>query len=343
MELKYQFMIYAGIVLACLIVLLYFLKKKKQTQYQDGKKLALLNILEDDPYYKRRKITYRIVTYVLLAAVVTAILSSCVLLARPYQTQTITEQKYSRDIILCIDISTSVDYLNKNVVGELIETVENLKSERFGILIFNTSPVLVSPLTDDYEYTIEQLKTIEKALSMRIKQEGRIDLDLPDNYFYYNEFISGGTLVGNEERGSSLIGDGLASSIYHFSKDDEDRTKVIIFTTDNDLEGQPFVTLPQAAQLCEENDIVVYGVGTKEMEQGNLLEMKQSVEQTGGKFYLEEESGSFESIVSDIEKTSTSLTEGRQYVVETEFPDKPFIVLLVSVMIMFCSMKYSKR
>lgn len=341
MELKYQFMIYIGIVLSVLLVLLFFLKKKKQMRYQDGKKLALVNILEGDPYFKRRKITYQIATFVLLVSVLAAILSSCVLLARPHKTQTMTEQKYSRDIMLCIDISTSVDYLNKNVVKELITTVENLKSERFGIIIFNTSPILISPLTDDYEYIIEQLKTIEKALAMRIKQGS--DFNFSDDYFYYDEFIAGGTLVGNEERGSSLIGDGLASTIYHFSKNNEDRTRVVIFTTDNDLEGEPFVTLPQAAELCAKNDIVVYGVGTKEMAQENLQEMKQSVERTGGSFYLEEESGSFRNIVADIEETSTNLTEGKQYIIETEYPREPFIALLFSVIIMFCSMKFLKR
>lgn len=341
MELKYQFVIYIGIALSVLLVLLFFLKKKKQMRYQDGKKLALVNILEDDPYFKRRIITYQIATFVLLLSVLATILSSCVLLARPHKTQTITEQKYSRDIMLCIDISTSVDYLNKNVVKELITTVENLKSERFGIVIFNTSPILISPLTDDYEYIIEQLKTIEKALAMRIKQGS--DFNFSDDYFYYDEFIAGGTLVGNEERGSSLIGDGLASTIYHFSKNNEERTRVVIFTTDNDLEGEPFVTLPQAAELCARNDIVVYGVGTKEMAQENLQEMKQSVERTGGGFYLEEESGSFRNIVADIEETSTNLVEGKQYIIKTEYPREPFIVLLFSVIIMFCSMKFLKR
>lgn len=341
MELKYQFMIYVGIVLATLSVVWFFLAGKKSSSYKDGKKLALLTILEEDPYYRRRKKLYQFATYVMLIAGATSIAACCVLLARPYKTQTYTEQKYSRDIMLCIDISTSVDYLNKNVIGELIETVENMKSERFGILIFNTSPMLISPLTDDYDYTIEQLKTIEKALAMRIQQEKKIDFS--DEYLYYNEFISGGTLIGNEERGSSLIGDGLASSIYHFPDNDEARTKVIIFTTDNDLAGEPLVTLSQAADLCKKNEIVVYGVGTKEMTQANMQEMKKSVEKTGGKFYMEEESGSFQNIVADIEKTSTSLVEGKQYVLETEYPQKIFVALLTAIFVMFGSMKYMKR
>lgn len=342
MELKYQFMLYAGIILVLAFGFFYFFGKKKQMEFRDGKKLAAVNLIEEEPYYKKRKIAYKVASTLMVLSLMTAALACCVLLARPYKSRKITEQKYSRDIMLCIDISTSVDFLNKNVIKELMQTVENLKTERFGIIIFNTSPVLISPLTDDYEYTIEQLQKIEKALDMRLSTDGIFN-HIPDDYLYYNEFISGGTLVGNEERGSSLIGDGMASSIFQFSDKDTERTKVVIFTTDNDPQGESLVSLSQAAQLCEKHDIVVYGVGTKEMLYDNLVEMKQAVETTGGSFYLEEESGSFESIIEDIEKKSTNLVEGNQYVVETEYPFAPFIVLLISTACMFVCMKYSKR
>lgn len=342
MELKYQFLIYFGMMIVILLAVAYFVTKRKKRDYKDGQKLALLTLLEEDPYYQRKKWIYRIVSTLLFVALLVGILAGFVLLARPYKTTTITEQKYSRDIILCIDISSSVDYLNKNIINELIHTVEEMKTERFGIVIFNTSPVLVSPLTDDYEYTIEQLQKIEKALAMRLRSVKPF-FKMKDDYLYYSEFISGGTLVGHEERGSSLIGDGLASSVFYFSKNKEERTKVVIFTTDNDLQGEPLVTLPQAASLCEKNDIVVYGVGTKEMYTDHMQEMKKAVESTGGSFYLEEESGSFEKIIEDIEKKSKSLVEGKQYVFDTEYPKMPFICLLCSYFVMLILMKYTKR
>lgn len=342
MELKYQFMIYIGIVLGIAFLLFYFLKKTKKKVYEDGRKLASAYILEEEPYYRRKIITYKVVSVLVLVSLVGAIVSSCVLLARPHKSHPVTENKYSRDIMLVIDISSSVDYLNRRIIQELIDTVRNLKNERFGIVIFNTSPVLISPLTDDYEYTIEQLEKIDKALDMRAHTK-TLFLKIPEDYLYYSEFITGGTLVGNEQRGSSLIGDGLASCVFHFSKKESERTKVVIFTTDNDPQGEEMVDLIPAAELCKKNDIVVYGVGTKEMRNADMDEMKQAVELTGGSFYVEEESGSFASIVSDIEEKSVNLVEGNHYVVEKEYPQIAFLFLLISIVCLFGFLKYTKR
>ena len=89
---------------------------------------------------------------------IVAVVSAFVMMARPYSKERVQDERYCRDIMLCIDISTSVDYLNENLLEELKKTVDELHGERFGIVIFNTSPVLLSPLTDDYEFIKEQLR-----------------------------------------------------------------------------------------------------------------------------------------------------------------------------------------
>lgn len=341
MELKNHFVIYIGILIFVLLFSLFFIKFNKKENYKGGKKVANTLYAKDEPYFKKKMLTYRILSVLLTAACVMGIAVSFIMLARPYKTKAVNKEKYSRDIILCIDVSTSVDYLNKNLVEELKETVNNLKGERFGIVIFNSSPVLLSPLTDDYEFIIDQLDLIEQSLDMRMGFDG--EGYLPDNWLYLDSYISGGTLIGAEERGSSLIGDGLAASVYDFSDLEEERTRIVIFSTDNDIQGTPIVTLEEAADICKENNVTVFGIGTKEMTEANKQSMQDAVLHTGGAFFLEEESGTFAQIVNEIEKKSKSLIKGSTEIQEIELVEIPFILLLFSVMAMIVLTKIIKR
>ncbi len=341
MELKYKAVLYGCIAAALACLILYFVIKKKGKKYSGGTKIYKSERINEHAYMRRKRAIYRIFSVVALLSLLTGMIAGGVLIARLQKVEKRQEEKYARDIILCLDVSTSVDSLNESLLDKLIDTVKDLKGERFGIVIFNTSPVLISPLTDDYEFTIEQLENIQKGLKCRL------DFDtfgsFSDDYFYWDQIISGGTLVGNEERGSSLVGDGLASTVYNFSQVDEDRTRIAILTTDNDVYGEELFDLPEAADLCKKHNITVYGVGTKEMYRKDMNEMEDAVEATGGKFYLEEESGTFSQIVEDINAESKNLVKGKTYIIETDFPEKPFLVLLISMILMFGSMKILKR
>lgn len=192
---------------------------------------------------------------------------SILLMARPYKKVVVQKESYNRDIILCLDISTSVDDLNLELVKNLKEMVNHLKGERFEIVIFNSFAVLLSPLTGDYEYIIDVLDQLESCLEGHNLGNSK----LSDNWLYQSSYLMDGTLVGNEERGSSLIGDGLASTVYNFPNLEEKRSRSIIFSTDNDLEGTPLVTLSQAAEICKENNVTVYGIGTANMAYDSIV------------------------------------------------------------------------
>lgn len=329
MAIKYHIVLYAGLVVALVMLVFIFVKYKKGKGYTGGKKIAGLICQEDEAYFRKRKILYKTGLTATLICCVLVVVSAFLLMAKPYTSRRMQDEKYCRDIILCIDISTSVDYLNENLLDKLKKTVDELQGERFGIVIFNTSPVLLTPLTDDYEYVKDQLDLIAQCLKSR--NEVNLDDAFSSGYdwIYYQAYISSGTLIGNEQRGSSLIGDGLAAAAYDFSDTDKERTKVIIFSTDNDIQGTPVATLDEAADICVSNKVTVYGVGTKEMTPENKTSMKNAVEKTGGKFYLEEESGSFSEIVSSIEKMSKNLVKVRMVNVETPELLYPFVLMLV--------------
>lgn len=329
MAIKYHIVLYAGLAIALFMLVFVFVKYKKAKEYTGGKKIAGLICQEDEAYFRKRKILYKTGLTATLICCVLVVVSTFLLMSKPYTSKRVQDEKYCRDIILCIDISTSVDYLNENLLDKLKKTVDELQGERFGIVIFNTSPVLLTPLTDDYEYVKDQLDLIAQCLKSR--NEVNLDDAFSSGYdwIYYQAYISSGTLIGNEQRGSSLIGDGLAAAAYDFSDTDKERTKVIIFSTDNDIQGTPVATLDEAADICVSNKVTVYGVGTKEMTPENKTSMKNAVEKTGGKFYLEEESGSFSEIVSSIEKMSKNLVKVRMVNVETPELLYPFVLMLV--------------
>lgn len=329
MAIKYHIVLYAGLAIALFMLVFVFVKYKKTKKYAGGKKIAGLICQEDEAYFRKRKILYKTGLTATLICCVLVVVSAFLLMAKPYTSRRMQDEKYCRDIILCIDISTSVDYLNENLLDKLKKTVDELQGERFGIVIFNTSPVLLTPLTDDYEYVKDQLDLIAQCLKSR--NEVNLDDAFSSGYdwIYYQAYISSGTLIGNEQRGSSLIGDGLAAAAIDFSDADKERTKVVIFSTDNDIQGTPVATLDEAADICVSNNVTVYGVGTKEMTPENKESMKNAVEKTGGKFYHEEESGSFGEIVSSIEKLSKNLVKVRMVDVETPELLYPFVLMLV--------------
>ena len=341
MELKYAFMIPVG---ALVLILLFFLRRKKKNGYTGGTKIWNLSLLEQEPYFKKKLATYRFLRTLMMGACIVAIATTFLLAAQPYKKVTTEKETYSRDIILCLDVSYSVDQLNLELVETLKDTVKNLKGERFGIVIFNSSAVLLSPLTTDYDYVIDTLDQLKASISCRgTAMEDSDSNTLDDNWLYLSSYITDGTLVGNEERGSSLIGDGLATTVYDFPDLEEERTRIVLFSTDNQPEGTPIVTLNQAATLCKEKNIVVYGIGTSEMFDEDKAEMKAAMTKTGGKFYLQEESGTVPDIVKNIEKEGKSLVKGEKEVQEVPLVEIPALLLFASVFVMTICMKALRR
>ena len=338
MELKNKYMIYIGVLTLLLVI---FVRYKRKDEYKSGKKVFGMSYIENEPYFKKKMLTYRLLCMLLMISCIVSMADCFFLMARPYKKVVTEKESYSRDIILCLDISYSVDELNVELVETLKDTVNHLKGERFGIVIFNSSAVLLSPLTDDYNYIIDTLDQLKESINCRISS-GTSNFD-DDNWIYLSNYIMDGTLVGSDERGSSLIGDGLATSVYDFPDlDEEERTRIIIFSTDNEVEGTPIVTLNQAADICKENDVVVFGIGTAQMYDKNKAQMQAAVTKTGGTFYLQEESGTVQHIVDEIEKKGKHLVKGKTEIKEVEFVEVPVAILLCSVFFMMLLVKLMK-
>ena len=319
MELRYPYLIPIGLIIIGIVI---FLNRKRKQNFNGGIKLANTQYIKKSAYYQKLMHKYQIILLVLKTSCLISIVLSLILIARPTTTKTIDEEKYNRDIILCMDVSMSVNSLNLELVDNLKEVVKKLKGERFGISIFNTSSVTLVPLTDDYDYVIDTLDKLKKSIdSIENNHYG-------DNFLYDYDYLMGGTLEDNETRGSSLIGDGLASCIYSFSSLDDNRTKIIIFSTDNDLAGTPLLTVEEAAKISKKKNVIVYGVAPSSLIK-DKENFKNAIESTGG-IYFDASSSNVQEIVSNIEKQSKSLMSSKIIKTKIDQPEMPFILLIGS-------------
>lgn len=321
MELVYPVAIFIGIAI---IIFLNIRKSKKTQKYENGTKVANTKYIKKTQYYQTVMKQYKILSSLLITLCSIAIFLSAILIARPTVTEVTDSSIYNRDIFLCMDVSASVDEVNQKLVESLKSVVNNLKGERFGISIFNTTSVLLVPLTDDYEYVLSVLDTLEKGF------DAEINYDSSDENYRLRKYIEGGTLVGAEQRGGSIIGDGLANCIYSFTNLEEERTRAIILSTDNELSGEPIVTLNNAAELAKSKKITVYGIAPEITTEKDEIEFKKAVEKTGGELYKEDLT-TVSNIVNSIENKEKKLLEGKKESRKIDKPQIPFVMLIISI------------
>lgn len=322
MELIYPFVLIIGIPI---IIVLILLNLKKNDSYENGKKIAGTEYIKELPYYKEVFKKYKKLTYFVEGTCIFSIFMSLILLSRPAKIETIENQNRARDIFLCMDVSASVDELNFELVDNLKRTVDNLKGERFGISIFNSSSVLISPLTDDYQYILRELDKIHESLEINMNNDSSMDKWEESQYIIY------GTQEGADVRGSSLIGEGLASCMYNFSNLEEERSRIIIFTTDNDLAGEEIINLIDSAKLCKEKNIIVFGIAPDTIQKDDEIELKKAVELTGGKYYTMSNKSQVQDIVNNIENTSKTLIKGNKEIRKSDIPFIPFVSLIIGI------------
>ncbi|QIK64765.1 VWA domain-containing protein [Leucobacter viscericola] len=226
-----------------------------------------------------------------------------VVAARPMSTHLIQPENANRDIVLCLDVSGSMSEVVTEVIDVFEKLLPDLKGERIGLTIFNSSPVQVFPLTDDYDF-------IERELG-RMKKSFDYTDEYPEHW--------AGTLTG---AGASLIGDGLTSCVMGFDHEGEERSRTVILATDNELQGAPTVTLVQAAAFAKKQGVRVYainpadGVSKKESE-----ELSKAMVETGGRSYALRESMTVPDIIAKVQQQEATLLKGSQQLVETDSPD----------------------
>ena len=330
MELNFQspgMFIIGGILCAAVCAAAFFLRRKPDR----GRALKAANTkrLKMSPLYQRRLMEVRILRFLSVLAIIIAFLAALFLTARPYRRETVKNTVTRKDIFLCIDLSAS----NYEGVQELVEafsgTVSGLDGDRVGISIFNTSSIQYVPMTDDYSFVLQRLDSLSEYLAaaeeFSVNYASKYDsvYDIPEaerpRYEELNRIMAAfdeGITAGYEIKGTSAIGEGLASCLFSFPElNTEDRTRIILFLTDNheELLDAPLVTLSDAAEMCAVDNVAVFGIyhgsgAEDEAAQVEKEEMQAAVEQTMGQFYDSGGSLTAEEILEDIRSRETALT-----------------------------------
>ena len=207
MELMYPIVI---IICLMLSVILFFIKLNKKKVYIDGKKVANTKYIKETEYYKTKVRKYNILSNLIKGLSVICIVITSILVARPVKIQTKSEDKYNRDIILGLDISTSECEVNLELIEKFREIIPAIEGDRIGIVLYNTAPIVYCPLTDDYDYINECFDTISEQLEIAIKNNGYPPVTYEVNGTETPMIWYGGVGVDSNTRGSSLVGDGLA-------------------------------------------------------------------------------------------------------------------------------------
>jgi Ca-activated chloride channel homolog len=255
------------------------------------------------------------------------LVSTAVAAARPVELTTTRPEQHNRDIMLCLDASGSMSSADAAVVDVFAGLAKEFDGERIGLTIFDSTAIQVFPLTDDYGYAQEQLNLARDAFDGKPGSSGFLD----------------GTWSG---RGSSLIGDGLASCLNSFARvrteagsapdaDAAQRSRSVVLATDNFLSGEPIMTLAEAAALAKDRAVRVYALNPGDFDYGSGADqpgaqLKAAAELTGGAYYALDNPDAIPGIVAAVEGTETAALKGAPRAVVSDEPRLPLTAALLS-------------
>lgn len=198
-----------------------------------------------------------------LLALLMAAAGIALLAARPVVIDTQADQRSNRDIVLCLDVSGSMAPVVRDVLDSYANLAATMEGERISLVYFDSAAVAVFPLTDDAGYIEENLARAREEIDGTSVPGTRID-----------------------EVGTSLIGDGLASCLLRFDRMDEERSRTVVFATDNQTSGLPLYTLEQAVTTAVGLDVLVFGITPSDNSVRPTEDLATELRRTGGDVLL---------------------------------------------------------
>ncbi|MFS2242682.1 VWA domain-containing protein [Microbacterium sp. OR16] len=243
-----------------------------------------------------------------------AVLLGGVVAARPMAPKTVQPVNASRDIMLCLDVSGSMSDVDVEVLSVFEKLLEGFEGERIGLTIFNSSPVQVFPLTDDYAFVKEQLRSVRSSFDYAD--------ETPEHWV--------GTLNGP---GASLIGDGLAACTMRFDHQDDERSRSVILATDNELAGASILTIEEAAQYAKAQQVRVFAVNPVQGKDAQVsAQLADAAALTGGQSYALRATTTVGDIIAEIQKQEATTLKGQAQVILVDSPDLSIALMLIAVL-----------
>lgn len=245
---------------------------------------------------------------------------------RPADVFSRSERLASRDIVLCLDVSGSMITYDSEILNRFAELVKNFQGERIALVIWNSTSRTVFPLTDDYDMIHQELDADAKLLDLDLENLSGSAQELAPVL----DFLEGTT--STRDQSASLIGDGLVNCVQQFDQGDKERSRSVIFATDNDLRGDPIFTLPQAAAYAQERGVEIIGLFSATGEAQGAGDLRSSfttaIEEAGGKVFDTTSPDAAAGIVDKVEQTTAHELDANPAVVITDHPERLAPVLI---------------
>lgn len=303
---------------------------KKRPSNKNQTKLPLANSwrLTKLPEYQRLVRRQQWIARGLICLMIASLLSSILLAGRPARMSVEEPEMKNRDIILCLDVSNSMDEIDGELTKLYAEMIQSFEGERIGMVVFNALPMTIFPLTNDYKFAKSQLEQVSKIFT---HDAGPTDKETND---YYYDILMNTSTSGD----SSLIGDGVAGCVNRFDQLGEKRSRSVILATDNYVGYNPIVTLPEAAAVAKDKNIRIYGIGPEASLMSNQTEArsieeeyKQSMLVTGGDYYKMNDTNTIGKIIQQVTTQEATRLKGSPQIVYTDQP-QIFIYVITALL-----------
>ena len=334
MAIIYWWLIPLWVTIIVTTTILYFKYEQKKTAKGYGIPIAhSVRITQLSSYRKLIKRHQLLAIICIFAAGFIAIIA-IVLSTRPVAQSLVSPEQKNRDIMLCLDVSSSMFPTDEQVLATFTNLVDGFGGQRIGLTTFNSAPVTVFPLTDDYQLIKSYLSKGQKGFDALVKK-GTLFTNLTSSEYAGLSFMIDGT-TANSNAGSSLTGDGLAGCIGRMGNNEQHRSQSIVFATDNEASGNEIVTTMQAATYAKSKNIRVYAIDPGPSSDGGYTnttahtELQQAAIATGGKYYLSK-NVQVQEIINGISQQEAVLYTAPPELVQTDIPS-PFIILIVVVL-----------
>lgn len=305
------------VALALLAALVVAVVLARRWRSAEAVPLAHTDRLERLPAYVRARRTERLLTGARLGFAGLAVVGAALVVARPSDTTTVEPDSRSRDVVLCLDVSSSMTTTDAALVETFGRVTESSPGQRTGLVLFASRPVQVFPLTDDAEFVRRQLDVVRDAYATGTTGSAGW----------------AGTTGGN---GTSVIGDGVATCLTAFDRLDTPRPRSVLLATDNVVSGAESVTFAQAGVLAADRGIRIYGLNPADPDGTSTRPAAQQfrtvTEQTGGGYFPVSDPGTVDDVVAAVAQQEEARFTGAPRVVRTDDPRAAAVVAGVGVL-----------
>lgn len=316
----------ALLLVAALAAAGYFWQRKQRTAAEGVRLVAHSSGLLRSAKVQNRLRQRRLVYAGLASLLVVAALAAGTVAGRPVHKTERSEELASRDIVLCLDVSSSMWSVDAEVLETFSLLVDSFSGERVSLVAWNSTSQTIVPLTDDYALLKTQFTEIAQVLDIDPNFASNSEVDR-----FLDTFA--GTLSDSVD-GSSLAGDGLASCTMGFDNQELDRPRSIILATDNDVmdpTGVQLYSLSEAADLAAGKDIrlfALYGADlsfasglTGSSADANREELEDVVDEHNGRFYEVGDSDAVAGIIDVLNEDQAEILDANTDVIVTDTPE----------------------